>query len=137
VDDDGDPIHAISLKIISRVVDGAGALAGNTHGTAGVDETTEDDGEDEACASALSPEASSSTTGADATLDCAIATLFFAEDGDGAGVCDAAATLAFATASSLPTGIDDDALSAPKRSLSEMVLIPALFIPSALLIAKG
>jgi hypothetical protein len=52
VDESGDPIHAISLRMISRVVDGAEALAGNTHGVTGsaegVDDATEDDGEGEA-----------------------------------------------------------------------------------------
>jgi hypothetical protein len=63
VDESGDPIHAISLKMISRVVDGTGALAGNMHGAAGgmagVGDATEDGGGDEVCAVALSPGSSS------------------------------------------------------------------------------
>jgi hypothetical protein len=133
------------LRIISRAVDGAGALAGNTHGVAGsatgIDDDTEDDGEDEIVIT-LSLKLPS-TTGADATPDRAFATLFFfADDGDDASDGDGA-TLAFAAASSPPASgpiaaSDDDApLSVAKRSPSEMVSTPAVFIPSALLIAEG
>jgi hypothetical protein len=146
VDELGDPIHAISLKMISRVVDGTGALAGNMHGTAGstagVDDDADADGEEEVCAIALSPESSSSTVDVNATLDCVFATLFFADEGDVAcaGACGAAATPAFAAAPSVPASgsiVASDELSAAKRSLSEMVSTPALFIPNALLIAEG
>jgi hypothetical protein len=146
VDESDDPIHAISFKMISRVVDDADAFAGNIHGVAGSvavgDDATEDDDEDEFAATVLSSKLPSAA-GADATLDCAFATLFFADDGGfaGASTCEASAP-ASAAASSPPTSepitaSDDDALSAAKRSPSEMVSIPALFIPSALLIAEG
>ena len=100
VDESDDPIHAISLRMIARVVDGAGALIGKTHGAmgsvAGVDDAIEDDGEDEV---AIAPSLKlPSVTGVNVALDCAFVTLFFAKDGDGAGVCGAAATPASAGA---------------------------------------
>jgi hypothetical protein len=136
MDDDGDPIHAISLKIIFRVVDDVGALAGKTHGAAGsvagVDDAIKDNGEDEV-AITLSLKLPSAA-GACADAGCSFDTLFFTD----VGACGPAATLASAAALSSSAGKDDDdALPAAKRSLSKMVSTPAVFIPSALLIAEG
>jgi hypothetical protein len=93
-----------------------------------VDDTTKGDGDDEVTIAV--PLKFPFAVGACAGAGFSFNTLFLI----GAGVCDTAA----AASGSIAASDDDDAPpSAAKRSPSEMVSTPAVFIPNALLIAEG
>jgi hypothetical protein len=95
-----------------------------------VDDTTKGDGDDEVTIAVPLKFPFAAGACAGATADFSFDTLFLT----GAGVCDTAA----AASGSIAASDDDDAPpSAAKRSPSEMVSTPAVFIPNALLIAEG
>jgi hypothetical protein len=157
-DDDGDPIHAISLKITSCVAEWMPSE--NEHDAASVDVEVDADVDvdmDEEVAAAASSERLSVasfvfcegdalTACADSDVDVGVVapmdpcdapdfvalaffrTDFFADDGDEEATVGTASSLSVSR--SIAASDDDGALS-------EMVSIPALFIPRALLIAEG